>query len=394
MPKYLPFLFLLFIIAVVMRDDFVFTLIYLFAGAFAAGIWWSSRALGQIEHNRKFCNHIFLGEKVEIMLQFRNTGWLPVPWLKIQDDLPVGLSSSPFFSAVTSLGSKDKAAFSYVLEGSKRGLYQIGPLLISTGDILGLNKAQYAQRPNQTLTVYPKIIALRSVTIPSLSPQGTLRYHRPIFEDPTRIFSKREYVPGDSLRRVDWKATAVTGQMQVRVFEPTIALECLIVLDLNTRDYPYRSQIDSTELAIVIAASLAAWISAKKQSIGLMVNGKDPLADDGKPQSIPARKGQAHLMRILEILARAEMTETTDLSNFIQHERVRLAWGTSLIVITGQVNAALLDELYLARRAGLEVLVILAGRVGYAEDIIHRAAHFGISVLSIASERDLDMWRK
>jgi len=153
MLKYLPFLLLLLVIAIVIRDDFAFTLIYLFAGAFAVGAWWSTKSLGQIEHSRSFIEHSFLGEKVQIKLQFRNRGWLPVPWLKIQDELPVGLSTAPSFATVTSLGPNAETTYIYELEGRKRGCYNIGPLFLSSGDILGLIEEIHIQKPMETLTI-------------------------------------------------------------------------------------------------------------------------------------------------------------------------------------------------------------------------------------------------
>ncbi len=118
---------------------------------------------------------------------------------------------------------------------------------------------------------------------------GTLRHHQPIFEDPSRIFGKRPYVSGDSLRRVDWKATASTGQLQVKLFEPSIALETEIFLDLNTEAYEFHSRASATELAIVVTASLANWVVRARQSVGLVTNGLDPLAQDGlPPRLLPA----------------------------------------------------------------------------------------------------------
>ena len=150
-----------------------------------------------------------------------------------------------------------------------------------------------AQSPAEHLVIYPRIVPFTSVEIPSHSPQGTLRHHLPLFEDPTRVFGKRGYLSGDSLRRIDWKASASSGRLQVKLFEPSIALETFIVLNLNAEDYYYRTRIDSTELAIVIAASVSNWIVGKKQMVGMMVNGRDPLADDGRPQTNPPRKGKA-----------------------------------------------------------------------------------------------------
>jgi uncharacterized protein (DUF58 family) len=391
---YLPLLVLLFIIAAAMHDDFALTLIYLFVGALGAGIWWSRRSLAQVQPEREFADRAFLGEKVRIVIKIRNLGWLPVPWLSIQDGLPVALSTSPSFQRVTSLGPKSDSTFAYTLEARKRGYYPIGPLSFSTGDILGLNDP--LQKPGQVqyLTVYPKIVPLAAVKIPSRSPQGTLRHTQPLFEDPTRVFGKREYISGDSLRRVDWKSTATTGHLQVKMFEPSIALETLIFLNLNDTDYYYRRRIDSTELAIVIAASVASWIAEKQQTVGLKVNGIDPLMADGTPQYLPPRKGQSHLMRILETLARIEMTHESSLVPLIQRQRYHLPWGTTLIVITGEVGSDLLAELYQARRAGRDAVLIQAGTASFSADIQAQAELYGIPMVSIPNERGLDIWRK
>jgi uncharacterized protein (DUF58 family) len=391
--RFLPLLALLIFVAAILRDDFALTLVYLFVGATVAGAWWSRKSLAQIRPERKISTHAFLGEKVPVRLKFLNQGWLPVLWLSIQDELPVGLSSMPSFSRITGLKPGAAVQFDYTLDARKRGFYTIGPLVLSTGDILGLQNQEQRQAPADFLTIYPKIIPLTSVKLPSRSPQGTLRHTQPIFEDPTRILNKRDYTAGDSLRQVDWKSSAATGRLQVKQFEASIALEAFIFLDLNSDNYPRRGRIDSGELAIVIAASLAAWISSKRQTVGLQVNGKDSLTNTNPP-TLPPNKGQAHLMHVLEILARVEMSLSDSLSRVIQQQRTRLPWGATLIVITGQSDAFLLDELYQARRNGQETLLILAGTANFNPEMTRRAAFFGIPLITIANEHDLDIWRK
>jgi len=392
--NYLPLLVILILIAGFTRDDFALTLIYLLAGAFLLGSWWSRRSLSQVRHTRRFSEHAFLDEKVQVDLHIRNDGWLPVLWLSAQDALPVALSSSLNFQQVVSLGPHAEADFSYTINALKRGYYPIGPFFASTGDILGLSQPLRQESQVQHLTVYPKIIQLASINIPPRSPQGTLRHTQPIFEDPARILGKRDYVAGDSLRRVDWKASASTGRMQVKIFEPSIALETLIFLDLNAEGYNFKNRIDATELAVVIAASIAAWVAEKHQTVGLKVNGRDPFQPDGLPQYIPPRKGQAHLIRILETLARVEVETGGPIASIVQRQRYHLPWGTTLIVITGQVKDELLSELYQARRAGQNAVLILAGVSRRAEQAAQRAAFFGIPVIPIHNERGLDIWRK
>ncbi|MBN2117232.1 MAG: DUF58 domain-containing protein [Anaerolineales bacterium] len=389
---FLTLLAVLLLIASFMRGDFALTLIYLVVGSLAAGMWWCYRALAQVKAKRRFNTHAFLGEKVKIHLQLENKGWLPLPWLELRETLPVALAGPRSFQTATNLGPRAEAQFEYVIEARKRGYYPIGPLSVSTGDILGLSESLQGKSPAEHLVVYPRIIPFTSLDIPSLSPQGALRHTLPLFEDPTRVFGKRGYVYGDSLRRIDWKSSASAGRLQVKLFEPSIALETFVVLNLNAEDYHYRSRIDATELAIVIAASVSNWIVGKKQMVGMMVNGRDPLAADSRPQSIPPRKGKRHMMRLLETLARIETIDDSALVPLIQQQRYQLAWGTTLIVITGRAGDDLLDELYQARRWGQNSVLILAGRDIPDQDARQRAKFFGIPVVSIASERDLDIW--
>src|SRR5688500_4695240 len=188
---FLPLLIVLLLIASFMRGNFALTLIYLVVGALAAGLWWGRKALTQVETKRRFNGHAFLGEQVKIELDVQNKGWLPVPWLELHETLPVALVGPNNFQTVTNLGSHTGAQFEYVVQARKRGYYPIGPLSISTGDILGLSNSLQASTQAEALVVYPKIIPFTSMDIPSQSPQGTLRHSVPLFEDPTRVFGKR-----------------------------------------------------------------------------------------------------------------------------------------------------------------------------------------------------------
>ena len=389
---FLPLLVLLLLIAAFLRGGFALTLIYLVVGALTAGLWWSRRSVTQLETRRHFTRHAFLGEEIQVDLRVENKGWLPIPWLELRESLPVALVGPNSFQSVIYLGPRATASFEYTIEARKRGYYPIGPLSMTTGDILGLSDALVAQVPAEALVVYPRIVPSTSTELPSQSPQGTLRHRLPLFEDPTRLFGKRSYTAGDSLRRIDWKSSASSGRLQVKLFEPSIALSTCVILNLRADDYYYRSRIDSTELAIMIAASLTNWIVGQKQRAGLLVNGRDPLTTDGKPPAVPPRKGKRHLMYLLEILARAESADVPLLAPLIQSQRFQLAWGTTLVVISGLIGEQVLDELYQARRGGMNPLLILVGRDSADEMGRQRAAVLGIPVIDIATERDLSLW--
>ncbi|HSV85457.1 MAG TPA: DUF58 domain-containing protein, partial [Levilinea sp.] len=235
---------------------------------------------------------------------------------------------------------------------------------------------------------------LHELGLPSHSPLGSLRYKKPIYEDPTRQAGKRDYVGGDSLRRIDWKASAAVGRLQVKQYEPSIALETAIFLNLNVDEYYYRWRFDATELAIVTAASIANWTISKKQSAGLFTNGQDALGKDEAAQPLVPRKGRAYLMRLLETLARLKTSQGMPLSRLLHTHRPRLSWGTTVILITGQAADDLFDEFFQAQRAGLDIVLILCGEIMGLRDIHRRARRFGIPVYTVWSEQDLEAWQK
>jgi uncharacterized protein (DUF58 family) len=244
------------------------------------------------------------------------------------------------------------------------------------------------------LTVYPKVIPLTDPFLPSRSPMGTLRHRQPIFEDPSRPVGKRDYQPGDSLRRIDWKATASSGKLQVKQFEPSIALETAIFLNLNLDEYSTKDRVDGTELAIVAAASLANWSIARRQSAGLFTNGVDQLNLSNENAPILPRKGRAHLMRMLESMARIKAKETTNLVQLLRQHRAALAWGTTLILITGSADHELFDEIIQAKRSGMSVVLILCGWYTGITEARQRARTAGIVLVDIPDETAFKAWQK
>jgi uncharacterized protein (DUF58 family) len=388
------FLTILFVVAVLVGEDFVLTLLYLFLGAYIVGRWWGQRSLRGVTVQRAFTRRAFLGEKIPVQLEVANTSLLPLAWLHVRESLPIELHSAGPFQQVATVGSKGRLHLEYLLECRKRGYYPIGPLDLSSGDVLGVAHTQRISFLPEYLTVYPRIVPLTSVKLPSHAPLGTLRHHQPVFEDPSRVLGKRDYVAGDSLRRIDWKSSATVGRLQVKLFEPSIALETAIFLNLNAFEYDLRSRFYASELAIVVAASLANWVTGARQSVGLVTNGADPLSDNQPPLPIPPRRGRAHLLRILENLARLQVAETFPIVQLLRQHSNNLSWGTTIILITNRIGDELFDALFQTRRSGLSAFLIQCGPTASYEQIRRKARYFGFPLYQVFDEKDLDLWRQ
>lgn len=387
------FLVVLIVLAVLTRETFLFVLLYLFVGATLLGRWWTGRVVNQVVFHRRLDHQAFPGETVPVRIDIENKSLLPAVWLRVQDYYPIEVADTSSFSEVISLRPRERTRLTYNLRAHKRGYYTIGPLHIASGDLLGMTAERQSEGKPDHLTIYPRIVPLTEVRLPSMSPMGTMRHKQPIFEDPTRIMGKRDYQRGDSLRRIDWKSTASSGRMQTKLFEPSIALETVLFLDLNLNSYVLRSRYEATELAIVVAASLANWVISKRQSTGLISNGLDPLSADSLPVPLHPGKGRGQLMRVLEILARIRAVETDPLPELLRRHRVRLPWGTTALLITGSVERELFHELVQARRGGINPVLVLCGEHPNHRQTAREGKLFGVPVNIIRDERDLDIWR-
>lgn len=384
-----PFLILFILIAVAFQEPAVTTLAYLLAGMVLFGRLWATRSARNLRIRRRFETHAYLGETVTVGLQVENAGWLPVVWLHLQESLPVELTVPHTFQRAFSLGSRETWQGEYELQAGKRGYYRVGPAQMETGDLFGLVAPLLTWKETDHLTVFPNIVPMPRFSLPSASPMGTLKSLHPVYEDPTRATGKRDYQPGNSMRRIDWKATAGSGRLQVKLFEPSQSLETVVILGLHPEEYHPRDREDAVELAVVAAASIANWVTRHRQSAGLATNGFDPLEPDARMHTVGPRKGRAHLLRILELLARIRSAPGTAPEEMLRDQTAKLPWGTTIALITGIPTDPLLTALAQIRRRGHRpALFITSPRQRYAT-FRRRAQQFGIPMFEIRSESDL-----
>ena len=389
MADFLPFLIFLMVLAVFLQAGPALTVFYMIIGTFLLGFWWQKRALRHLKVSRQFIDHAYLGETVQIELTIKNTSLLPILWLEVHESLPVNLRAGRDIKEVFSLGIRSQKTIRYEINAFKRGYYPIGPLILESGDPLGLTKPSQVSIPDSPLTIYPRIVDLAALGFPSRSPFGTIRDQNPVYEDPTRLMGKRGFQNGDSVRRIDWKSSAASGELLVKLYEASIALELALLLDLDKRSYPIENYYDATELAVTAAASLAAWSRQHQQSVGLFTNGQDPLAEAAASHALPPRKGAGHLVSLLELLARIQPGESQPVDPWLQNTRGALSWGTTLVFISGQISPEAFDQLFQARKAGLNPIILLTGKLANRQEIRRTAAGYHLPLYTAESSADI-----
>src|SRR4029077_89087 len=125
----------------------------------------------------------------------------------------------------------------YQLHFEMRGYYQIGPCVLESGDLFGLHRRYRVATEPHFVLVYPKVIPLAGFDIASRRPIGEVRLSHRLYEDPTRISGVRLYQAGDPLNRVHWRATARTGALHSKVYEPSCIVGATVLLDFHAGSY-------------------------------------------------------------------------------------------------------------------------------------------------------------
>jgi hypothetical protein len=161
------------------------------------------------------------------------------------------------------------------LLGKKRGFYRIGEADVTAYDFF-FQQSYYTHFPQDThLFVYPKPVDIRRIRLISQAISGSILTRNRLHPDPFEFCGIREYRHEDPMNRINWKASARTGELMVNQFDSTTDYSITIFLDLED---PYILKYEPlTEESVRIAASLAAYLIRHRMPVRLVSNGDDLL---------------------------------------------------------------------------------------------------------------------
>ena len=335
-----------------------------------------------------------VGEKVAVAVTIKNAGKLPIPWLIVEDSVPKEalLQRPPRISLdgrrmnIMQLASGGQKLLLYQVTFLMRGYYQLGPLLLESGDLFGLHRRFRVETKPHFVLVFPKVVPLEGYDLASRRPIGEVRLTHRLFEDPTRISGIRGYQPGDPLNRVHWRATARMGVLQCKMYEPSCVAGMTLLLDFHKASFPALGEPHRSELAVTAAASLANAVYQLGQQIGFITNGRDAadrIRQEGirhefqtrslaldtvemkdrndrlRPVVVETRRGPEQLMRILEALARVELTDGLSFSQLTVEITSRLPRDATVVALLADVPAETAIALGNLRRRGYAVTAVL-----------------------------------
>lgn len=402
---------MLILVSLILRDELLLVagLAVIALGAIPE-IWYRFCLSAVIVRRTLGLDHAQIGDEVPFVITIENRKLLPLPRLDLDDEVPedcriVGAVVRPgqsvgraTMSNAFSLWAMQRVTRRYRMRVIERGAYVFGPMALQSGDPFGiLTRRQVIEQPVRLL-VHPLVIPLERLGLPARAPFGDLATPRRLLADPLRVAGVRDYMAGDDPRHIHWKATARTGALYTKVFEPTSHHTLTIFLDLRTFGRDDRLfghgqfvgvEHDLSELAISTAASVARWAVDQGYAVGLCANGTMQVFEDTvwRPKespesasptlsaSVPARRHSAgrlriaptndggQILRLMDAMARLVAFVPRPIHDIVVEESPRLPYGSTVVYVGAAqaLGGEGVEAFSRLRSAGHSVTLLLTG---------------------------------
>ena len=186
---------------------------------------------GKIEGTRLLPDKLSNGDENPIELHINNTYLFKVT-VKIIDEIPFQFQKRDF-GLVSSISKGQGKSYKYQLRPTERGVYSFGSLNIFALSPIGFLGRKFQFNNAQEIPVYPSFLQLQKYDLIAASN----RLHEYGLKKIRRIghtmeFEQiKDYVLGDDIRNINWKATAKRGQLMVNQYQDEKSQPVYSVID-------------------------------------------------------------------------------------------------------------------------------------------------------------------
>jgi uncharacterized protein (DUF58 family) len=206
------------------------------------------------------------GDEVTATIELSST--VGVDRFEVLLPLPPEVSAEGGPARAVLLHPDEERAVELRLRCGRWGNFTVGPLLVRARDLLGLRSWEATAGGPQSLRVYPSEETLQSL-VPPLETQvfAGNQVSRARAEG-IEFADLREWQPGDAVRRVNWRATALRGELWVNEQHPERNTD--VVLFLDTFAEVRVPGMSTNDRAVRAAATLAHGYLQRKDRVGLV----------------------------------------------------------------------------------------------------------------------------
>ena len=273
-------------------------------------------------------DNIFEDGNMNVKFIVKNTG-LGIGFVEIYDSLPpqARITKGSNYTLLY-MRPWQEVSFEYSLKLPLRGHYHLGPVKMRVKDAFDLFYNERIEKSIHSFSVFPQIEVLEAQVITSRSPKllsGAMPL--PIIGSGTEFYSLREFVPGDSLRTVNWKALAKKGKMMVNETTREDVMDVILLVDSREISAIGGGRDTPLEMSCRAAATYAKQLLDERNNVGLMVYGDSV-------ERVDLDRGEHHLFKILTALSSAKPEGNLKLQTVLKDLLPYLPSGSPIILFS------------------------------------------------------------
>jgi uncharacterized protein (DUF58 family) len=300
------------------------------------------------------------GDVSKVRLRVTNVGKKSIAFLTIKDAVPRDLEdqSGPEASFSMSLKPGESTDRFYSLRANNFGVFWLGPIKTIAEDSFGFGRSE------ETVNVVSAVVVLPRTTEKLLHfkirPRKTKPWPGEIVAKRVGLgmdnYSIRQYIPGDSFRRINWRATARAGteEEQLLLNEQSAELGADTIVILDARPV---SNIVSAENESLVSHSVRAAISITdkllrdRNRVGLVTIGLDT-------HRIAPGYGRRQYNRLVLSLIRVRVGGFFTFENIPSYLKFFYPHLAQVVIISPLIDWQSLNAAAEIARSGYELLVI------------------------------------
>lgn len=257
--------------------------------------------------------HVVKGGTVNLTEVVTNEKRLPLPCVNLKfqaarelrfpdTDTNSSVSDKTYRNDVFSFLAYQRITRKVPVRCTKRGVFRITGLEITFAGLFMNEINVLKSESGCEITVYPEAADASELRIVNSRISGEVQRKKYMLEDPFVFRGIRDYTSNDSLKNINWKASARTGNLMVNEYDESFSKNVCILLNLEENGALRYDAVD--EEAISIAAGIAQMLISQGINVSMISNGCD--VDNHNRIIINGGAGMGHLNNINTALARID----------------------------------------------------------------------------------------
>jgi len=318
-----------------------------------------------------------LGDTIELEYELRNDHSLGKLWLEVfeESNWPEHLPGR-----VLSIGGKKTRKWKVLVRAARRGRFQLGPIVMRSGDPFGLFRTELRVPNEALLLVYPRIVPIPFWTLPGSFLEGSVLTGQRSLQSTSMVMGIREYRPGDALNRIHWRSSARHRDLQVKEFELDKTADLWIYVDLERHWHRGEGEDSTEERCITVAASVVQKALREHRNVGLITSG-------GRSEVLHPDRGTKQFGKLMQYLAEMQVGGTRSLAETIVETLPRLRRGTSVLLITPSLDPAWVRPASTLRESSISTQAVIVAPPVEGDDRDRARRHALLGELAVAGVR-------